>query len=506
LNPAFVGQVFKALPPESGYAGAMTDQNGAVCFYVGTDGALIPVKLTPMDLTLPAPLEARLNPAFVGQVFKALPPESGYAGAMTDQNGAVCFYVGTDGALIPVKLAPMDLSIPAGSVGAGALDQSVLSMLSASGIRGNANYLLTTHLVGEERRVRSIRRSDGQAFELTASGNWTDPQLLADDTVILTRVADGAAYYSDAEAGGLHPVLPEATIEAWGDSLTQGVNGPSFVWTSLLATALGRTVVNQGRPGQPTRTVLAAFDGSCGLTLAGDAIPASGPVSITAVTNAGDGTNFPITALEPADMQITLAGVEGVLSASSFSPLVATFTRAVAGAAVPVAPETTFATSLGTTGRGRTLIWWTARNNGLPNLLPYARPQIAQAVAYLTPLVRRILIVGMTTKSDGTEVSGSTNHTYIAAFNAALATDYGAITFDGAGMPTGSGRFVDILSWLITHGLAVVGLSPTATDLSDIAAGNIPSALMAPDKLHLSIAGDQAVGTLMTRIFQFKGY
>ncbi|AVQ03075.1 hypothetical protein B7G68_15185 [Caulobacter segnis] len=94
-------------------------------------------------------------------------------------------------------------------------------------------------------------------------------------------------------------------------------------------------------------------------------------------------------------------------------------------------------------------------------------------VAMLRPREPRYLISPVINKTD--EIPGTAMYDRIMAINAQLQSTYGD-------------KFSDYRTWMIQHGLAQAGITPTTQDLTDIANDTIPTSLRA-DSTHLNDAG-----------------
>lgn len=286
---------------------------------------------------------------------------------------------------------------------------------------------------------------------------------------------DGTPWEPDAASG------PD--ILAVGDSMTaQG-------YPAYLALASGRTVHNAGVGGEPSQGIAARTGALPYLLLpAGGAIPASGPVTVTISEPAatwpllqGDGI--------PGDvMRGTLAGVTGVLSLTqpsgpSYSHLaddVYTFTRDVAGSAVPVTRPAPFRTLFSEAHRKDILAVWAGRNNW--STMSRVLADVRAMTRHLTAAMARFVVLGVT--NGRLEPTGSAAYNGILALNAALAEEYGR-------------RFIDVRAYLLAYGLADAGITPTTGDLADIAAGIIPNSLRT-DSVHLTEAGKVVVANLVS--------
>lgn len=116
---------------------------------------------------------------------------------------------------------------------------------------------------------------------------------------------------------------------------------------------------------------------------------------------------------------------------------------------------------------------WAGRNNYTDGATVQA--DIAAMVAALGH--DRYLVFGIL--NSVTEISGTVAHGQIVALNAALATTYGA-------------RFVDMRDYIINDALAVMGITPTPTDLANIA-NDVPPDSLRSDTIHLNNNGYTAI-------------
>ena len=292
----------------------------------------------------------------------------------------------------------------------------------------------------------------------------------------------------------LSMLLPSTTITWWGDSLTQGAGGGGTTVTSVLAAALGRTVNNRGIGGQDSISI-AIRSGSKPLTVtvSGNTIPASGAVAITA-KNANilySGGTYTGT------VHVSIGGVPGVISTDSSGNW--TFTRDTAGSDVSVAAGVTATIDAGTSfipdpsvRRADTTIIWAGRNDSRANraAITATRDTILAMIDYLSPLSKRVLVLGILNTSS--ETTGTDAYNGIVAANKELAANLGD-------------RFIDIRRYLIDFGLADAGLTATDQDLTDIANDVVPSQLRV-DSIHLTGAGYTLVGNFVARNIRVRGW
>ncbi len=267
---------------------------------------------------------------------------------------------------------------------------------------------------------------------------------------------------------GTNPV-PASTAPRfllWGDSRTEGIGGtrpdifPNFVAQQLTAYA----VINEGLAGQTAAEVIARQGGApTQVTLAGNAIPASGPVSVTSLSvNIFD---YGAAWTDVSTMPVTLAGVAGTLSTSGGA---ISFTRTSAGAQVAVAPGTPFLTAVGEASRGAYSFFCVGRN-GLETQDPAAIVNLTLAgVNYLTT-PRRYMVAGV--MPDLSATVGSSARPLFDRLNAMLRQAHGA-------------AYLDLVTPPSDAEMAAIGYAPTSADRTDIAAGVFPRGMFS-DNIHL---------------------
>lgn len=257
------------------------------------------------------------------------------------------------------------------------------------------------------------------------------------------------------------------TLTMWGDSLTAA--GGIVARLGALLPAV--TVFNRGISGQNAEQI-AARQGAAPalLTVAGNVIPASGGVAVTARSvPILAGTGFPAISLTGY-----LAGVHGALS-NQAGGTVYTFTRTNAGVAVACPDKTPFITDHSRAARRNAHIIWAGRNN---YGLPFTLPCITQMAAYQSPAHKRVVVMGITNAP--TEGKGTVEYGQITAINNQLCALLGEC-------------FIDVRRWLIDSGLAAVGITPTADDTTAIAADAVPGSLTT-DGVHFTTAAQAAIG------------
>jgi lysophospholipase L1-like esterase len=310
---------------------------------------------------------------------------------------------------------------------------------------------------------------------------WSFVALDKDERLGFGIDENGEAYY---QGKNIHNILtstePEVALPAltaWGDSLTQGSGSTDgLTFPNQLATMLGRTVHNKGRGGQNTAQIAARMGSEAALvTVSGDEIPASGPVSVTAVS-----VQLMSYAGGAWDLDGWLAGVYGTLHEDGTA--IDDFTRLVDGSVVPCPPNTPFIPD-NTLYAGTVPILWPGRNDysgltdstalALVNTSIFSRVEVMVSVHSI--LDERCLILGVTGRGDASgygtiEYEGTNNYNAKRDLAAMYAKRFPR-------------QFIDIDMILRANG------NGGTDDNTDIANGIPPRSLMAADLVHFNNDG-----------------
>ena len=279
--------------------------------------------------------------------------------------------------------------------------------------------------------------------------------------------------------GAVVPILPDMTrMAGWGSSTMEYMGAE----VAAEMAELGVAYYNGGDAGVRAEHTLAQLGSHPALiTIAGGSIPASGPVDVTA-------SNVRASNLLKA-FSGTLAGVAGTLSSTATSLV---FTRAADGAATAVPPGTPFLPSIGPQYRDAVNVLNIGKNDiGSAGADTMIIEKTAEAFAWMSPLVKRIVVMGHAVNRDTAD--DSPGRAQIMAVNAAFARAYGALYFDLQGYMTGPQIWIDS------------GVTPTADDLAAQARGNKPPSLSLDD-LHFNAAGDAAVAKALRRFVVALGW
>lgn len=390
--------------------------------------------------------------------LSGLPPESGWLFGIQDQANGLAFGVDKAG---KVWLNPAN-DIP------GMLPNGVITK---DDVTDEAGFLF---VVGDANKNAGFGLKKDGTFWCKTSADFQ----LSNDTLTLIN------------NNTFKTLLPYATIEAWGDSLTAGAGGGATTYPSVLATALGRTVNNRGIGGQNSSAIATRQGGLKMLvSVTSNQIPASGAVTLTARSQT------PITNQGPSSFTGTLSGVTGTLAASTSdggATYTYTFTRTTAGAIVPCPANSEFIFDIAEAAKGATAIIWSGRNNGLStrSAVVATRDDILSMAVKLTPLDKRFLVMSVLNGAGETTGTGAFNQ--FAAFNAELQATFGD-------------RFVDVRSYLVNFGLADAGITPTTQDNTDVAGNTVPASLRS-DGIHLNAAGYTLVGNFIARQIRARGW
>lgn len=113
-------------------------------------------------------------------------------------------------------------------------------------------------------------------------------------------------------------------------------------------------------------------------------------------------------------------------------------------------------------------------------------------VEWLTPQVKNVMIFGLFAQPN--EPSGSARHAIVTEVNDRLRALF-------------PGKFLSVHEYLRDYALADMGVTPTATDLTDIANDTAPTSTLAPDVSHISKATATVIAThFVAPYLQAKGW
>lgn len=398
----------------------------------------------------PAVQQYVLSALIDNEVIEDLAAETGFVWVQVDQEGRRAIGIRVDGTVDIPKLLVGD-----GTIAPEALSDDIVLPEEIPLDSGYA-YVWTD---SEDRAALWIRPDGKVGFAGL-------------DTATKAKIAP--AEYISPE-GAVRKITSGPDIVCWGDSMTAGAGsttaagsytGFSGGYPTVLATLTGRTVRNAGVGGETSVTITARSGATPFLALpTGGSIPASGGVTIT--FSAINGT-VPVPLLQGtgtpgSTFSGTLAGVPGTITQSGG---VYTFTRTAAGSAVAVTRPAPFRTDFSQDRRGDVVILWLGQN-GPSNARAIADAQAI--VEHLTALNKRYLVISRPSSTDADD----------------------AAWHDAFGR-----RFIAARKYLVDYGLADAGITPTAQDNTDIAAGTVPTSLRI-DGTHWNAAGYSILANLI---------
>ena len=276
------------------------------------------------------------------------------------------------------------------------------------------------------------------------------------------------------------PLFPIDAIADWGDSLTwsssTGGAQASPTWSQTLATILGVPVYNGGLSAHGTAEIATRQGGLQPLcTLTGNQIPAGSvtPILLTAISPT---TGWRISANPGSwlSMAGSLGPVVGILRHDLTDPSKFYFIPSSPPVStVAIAPGTPFIGSEGIGLRDRINILWGSANNA-SQISEIVRDHTSM-VNHQTAYIKRYLVISNT---QARSVADPINTALQTAFPEA---------------------YVDLRGHLIANGLALAGITPTGSDATDIAAGNVPGSLTV-DGLHFKQAVYDVIGQFMADV------
>jgi len=452
----------------------------------------LPALQTKVDDDTSTNLVDRLMTAFWGATFKDAPAEVGSVYRFRLGNRVLGTWDTIQG------FFPQRMTVPATAVMS---DQPAVKLADrlggGGGVATNANYTVTSQITtGSKLQLVSVRKSDSATFNLTdGTSNASAPAITSDGAnVVYWDSAANRSLYKPIEGGAGGSVLPYNVVDCWGDSLTAGngttipvsysaKHGPFPTQLAALLSGKATAVNNYGQPNEISAEISGRQNPSCLITVTGNTIPASGPVTVTAYSvdillQGGFSGALSLTG--------TLAGVPGTLSGSNVAgrgTSTYTFTRAAAGASTPCPANTPFIPDNGVSSRPNIQLLTYGRNDGTSSATPILNA-LAASVAYQTSLEKRYLVGGVLAAIGDTLANFTT-------INNAISAVYGP-------------RFVDLNAVPTTDEMTAIGFVPDNygaypnghTDAADIAAGYIPTGMRAgafdgtgTDFLHLNDFG-----------------
>lgn len=257
----------------------------------------------------------------------------------------------------------------------------------------------------------------------------------------------------------------------WGDSRTEGIGDVApFIFPVFVADALaGIEVIGAGRSSQTAAQIVARQGGEpARLTLAGNMIPASGAVDVTAAS--ANLFFYAGKANKAGSYAGTLAGVAGVFACDGTARR--SFTRSADGSAVAVAAGSPFLTDLGEASRDAVMFLCAGRN-GIETEDPAETVRLTQAAVAHLSANPRYLIAGIMPDSDAKP--GSAKRVPFDRLNVMLQAAHG-------------GAYLDLSTPPSADELTRIGYVATDAEQADIAAGTYPGGMFA-DVLHLRRSG-----------------
>lgn len=275
--------------------------------------------------------------------------------------------------------------------------------------------------------------------------------------------------------------LPTDDWAHWGDSLTDERVTGADGWVTKLAALTGKTHYNGGWYGQKAGEIAARQGGlPAVVTLPSSTIPASGPVTLTAIRNS------PVEVHASLGVYGTLAGVHGFMREQTTD--VTTFARDTPGTAVACPPGTRFIPDDGATLRDRHVTVWVGRNDVYFTDPRLVVSSIRAQIDYLSTSVKRVLVLEVIPST-----TSPNTHPQLSALNNAIKAAFPA-------------EWVPISTWLRTDAAAsAAGITFTTDDQTDIAAGITPRSFRS-DTVHLNATGCTAVATYLYSEAQERGW
>lgn len=326
-----------------------------------------------------------------------------------------------------------------------------------------------------KRQVVSQRTSDGRTVMLSPAGsNNTVPRIekgWAVYTTDRTTTAPGGVLAAPLDGGTERAYVSRHALAGWGDSQSTDT-GEGDVVTELAANLLGWPFYNGGVASQKSADIAARQGGAPALmSVAGDQIPATGSVAVTARSAQ------PITVFSPSQSGTFFAPDGTALTLTRDGSGNYTLARASAGPAVPWPPGTPLAPDTDQY-RDWTNIIRCGRNDGGASIA--SALSTVQMVNWLAARHNRFIVIGQIAAPDNGVATA-------AAHNANLSERF-------------PDNFLDTMPALFAAG------NGSAQDNADISAGFVPSSLRSDDVPHLNNAGKAVEAMAIYDFIVSKGW
>lgn len=305
---------------------------------------------------------------------------------------------------------------------------------------------------------------------------------------------------------GVHPQNQRLLLI--GDSITYGQHNDGLDHSyqdSLDAyfAGMGFTLscLNKSRSGRRSGEIAFLYGAAQNqtVTFAGGQIPASGGVAVATIMGGAAGsTGFhPLGGFGASSSELVTVTANGqvVQGTLAVSGTAYTFTRTTSGVSINASADAsiTFDAIEAAISQNRTPVLCVGRNNiSSPEAV---RADILRILKRFTSGLKRSLALVVPTFPLSNGAVDAVDLTRVARMKADLIA------------VMGEERVLDWPEYMRAHGLARLGLTPTADDLADLAAGLIPRQLrLAANNGHLNQVGDQLLGQLIAERLDALGY
>ena len=308
---------------------------------------------------------------------------------------------------------------------------------------------------------------------------------------------------NDAADGEKLPTDP-LRVECWGDSLTFGAGaaGADYsyagAYPAVLATLTGRTVYNYGVGGENCETILARM-GATPMYVSDITIPASGAVLIAKdkLRSASGAIVAPLKQVASQDKGVNNVSIGGIAGTLSYYPIGDDgsdweyyFVRTTPGNALTITSPVEVVTSyMQTESDNRVRIIWMGQNDITDEDLNADPALMAQYIieanrAALRAVNKYIILTSPISSGSSAEPYRALHRAMVHAFG---------------------DHCINIVDYLIRHGLTDAGVTATDTDTANIEAYFIPASLRS-DLVHLNAAGYAVVADQVYKRGQLLGY